>query len=777
MRNLRTMITARSPLGRFRNTLASGFTALAAALAPCAPSAAQSPAAAPSAPPAAPAVQKMKVGISAVRVNDALRAKVAAEDGSVALGRVTEGVDSQLRNALLDLRKFDLVTRSNLKQVIEEQNLRGSGNVDPNDPAAQAFKLAGCNWVVVTTVNDFQKFNREKEFASEGVKRYQQSVRVGAVVELVDTTTGRVVQSVSVQDEALATNFDNQGERTNGSAMDWMINQACERLCRRAACAVSDKLLPPKVLTDPRDGTFMFSGGGCAQVGQLWRVFALGEQSIDPDTGDTLREEVEIGTAAVTDTSGSYPRAKVEGTDRGVAKGCIMRPVLDPEGKPAMKPGTSPANAAPTPGLAPPPPGLPPAAQPAAPQAVPNGPQSAIFRAVAAAAFAQSGAPAPAAPSAAPAPPADPSAPLAPADAKRTSVAIFVKDRVQAIPPEKTAMLTELASAQLGGAGYRVVSREDIQNAVARFARTGPNAGGGAPGTEEIDRIVSDSTNAVQLAREMGADYLFIVGILQYVPRNTQYEGNGIKTDVQQKALTLSWKMIDAGKGATVDGGEITQADAVRQTQGSTVETELLDGLLRGVSARIVQDFDSRVAAGRVRTGTPASAAQVQITVECTMGDMTFPEFVRNQDGTYGVKGYGLMAMPLDVDCQLDGRSQGTAPGTFTLSPGIHKLRLVRPGYEEYSTSINVRPEGGQRFRFALRMTPNEMARWRENTALLQQLKQGAQLTEAQVNYINGLSQFFRQSGISIRRDITIDSNQVPQVEMNGVNGGFIWPW
>ena len=235
--------------------------------------------------------------------------------------------------------------------------------------------------------------------------------------------------------------------------------------------------------------------------------------------------------------------------------------------------------------------------------------------------------------------------------------------------------------------------------------------------------------------------------------------------------------MIDAGKGATVDGGEVTQADAVRQTQGSTVETELLDGLLRGVSARIVQDFDARVAAGRVRTGTPASAAQAQITVECTMGDMTFPEFARNQDGTYSVAGYGLMAMPLDVDCQLDGRSQGTAPGTFTLSPGIHKLRLVRPGYEEYNTSINVRPEGGQRFRFALRMTPNEMARWRENTALIQGLKQGAQLTEAQVHYVNGLAQYFRQSGISIRRDIKIDSNQVPQVEMNGVNGGFIWPW
>mgnify|MGYP003353180110 CR=1 FL=1 len=54
-----------------------------------------------------------------------------------------------------------------------------------------------------------------------------------------------------------------------------------------------------------------------------------GQSEAIADTGDVVREEVEIGTAAVTDTPGSSPRAKVEGSDRGIAKGCVMlRPLV-----------------------------------------------------------------------------------------------------------------------------------------------------------------------------------------------------------------------------------------------------------------------------------------------------------------------------------------------------------------------------------------------------------------------------------------------------------------
>ena len=84
---------------------------------------------------------KLPLAICAVKVTPALAATLAQRGQAAELGRVQESMDPQLIAAFQGTRKFDLVARSDLKDVVLEQDLSGSGNVDKADPnAAKAFE-------------------------------------------------------------------------------------------------------------------------------------------------------------------------------------------------------------------------------------------------------------------------------------------------------------------------------------------------------------------------------------------------------------------------------------------------------------------------------------------------------------------------------------------------------------------------------------------------------------------------------------------------------------
>mgnify|MGYP003342937807 CR=1 FL=1 len=108
----------------------------------------------PAAPGAAPPA-RISLAVGAVKVAPALAATLEKRGQARELGRVQESLDPQLMAAFQGTRKFDLVARSDLKDIVLEQDLGGSGNVDKADPnAAKAFKLAGAKYVVVSTIDE-----------------------------------------------------------------------------------------------------------------------------------------------------------------------------------------------------------------------------------------------------------------------------------------------------------------------------------------------------------------------------------------------------------------------------------------------------------------------------------------------------------------------------------------------------------------------------------------------------------------------------------------------
>jgi len=82
------------------------------------------------------AQEKATLGVLAIRPNPAVVEATAKAGKTTQMNRVLQSMDSQLIDRINATRKFEIVGRSDLKDVLREQSLAASGNVDTLDKNA-----------------------------------------------------------------------------------------------------------------------------------------------------------------------------------------------------------------------------------------------------------------------------------------------------------------------------------------------------------------------------------------------------------------------------------------------------------------------------------------------------------------------------------------------------------------------------------------------------------------------------------------------------------------
>ena len=82
------------------------------------------------------------LGVGAVKPTDAIVQKSTTAAKRNSLDRAVQSLDGQLIDCINATRKFQVVGRSDLKELLKEQEFAASGNVDTADKnAAQQFKM------------------------------------------------------------------------------------------------------------------------------------------------------------------------------------------------------------------------------------------------------------------------------------------------------------------------------------------------------------------------------------------------------------------------------------------------------------------------------------------------------------------------------------------------------------------------------------------------------------------------------------------------------------
>lgn len=237
------------------------------------------------------------------------------------LKRVADSLETQLVSALSATRVFQLVER-NLNVGNEQEPGPEVETDDKKD--AETGKSAGAKFAFLPRIDGFEDKSDITEYQATGRASLSRRLFLSAVVQIVDTTTGKLLpDSPSIQLTKSEEVENARIEQLSGS--DEVIVALAREMATKLSREVVALLRPAKVLS-VTGRQVMFNRGSEAgfNKGDLVEIYAV-QQVKDEDTGEMFRNEVPVGQAVIGRIDRNQSYATINGEDMGITRGCVVR--------------------------------------------------------------------------------------------------------------------------------------------------------------------------------------------------------------------------------------------------------------------------------------------------------------------------------------------------------------------------------------------------------------------------------------------------------------------
>lgn len=227
---------------------------------------------------------------------------------------VGDGVSDMLTTALVKSGNYRVMERVEIDRILNEQDFGQSGRVTQQS-AANIGQVLGVEIAVIGSVSEFGYKKGETGGAIKGLGigvSNQQAV-VGIDVRMVNTNTGEIITAENVRKKKSAKGLK---LRTNKLAFkdrkdfdESLVGKAAREAIEDVVMMIdkSAATIPwqAKVITEKAGVVFINSGSADGlEVGDVFDVYAKGEDLIDPDTGISLGSvDSKIGEIKITDAS------------------------------------------------------------------------------------------------------------------------------------------------------------------------------------------------------------------------------------------------------------------------------------------------------------------------------------------------------------------------------------------------------------------------------------------------------------------------------------------
>jgi curli biogenesis system outer membrane secretion channel CsgG len=267
--------------------------------------------------PAAPGLKTL--ALAKVKATPAILANAAGAERQNSINRMTQALDGQLTSAFQQTRKFSILARSDADALIEEAGATG-----------RTFDFGDADYLLVVTVDDFQDFIQTATFASIGKTATKRVIRFAAVGKLYDAKTNKLIETANFQEQNLDTEEVLANSASAGGELsDSLLLALTRRMSEKIAERISDVAYPARILAKTGGVVTINRGDGTGiAAGQLWEVFALGEELVDPDTGVSLgREEMSVGQVRIQRVTARTAQGQIVGEDLGIDRGAVVRRV------------------------------------------------------------------------------------------------------------------------------------------------------------------------------------------------------------------------------------------------------------------------------------------------------------------------------------------------------------------------------------------------------------------------------------------------------------------
>ena len=248
---------------------------------------------------------------------------------------INDAMADQLIDALVNSGQFTVLERQTVQDVLGEQDFANSGRVQKAQ-SARTGKVTAAQILVKGTITEYQSKAKSQgqgwKFSGFKMKQNKSEAHVGLMIRLIDTTTGEVIASERVAGSASAGGMgfgvgiyerESSSQESMGEATQDAINSAVELIAGHL------RQIPFEAhVIRPGESDLLIAAGGRvgARVGDEFTVFTLGEELIDPVTGEILsREEFEVGRIRIVEVKEKYARARPVGRLGPVKRGDLIR--------------------------------------------------------------------------------------------------------------------------------------------------------------------------------------------------------------------------------------------------------------------------------------------------------------------------------------------------------------------------------------------------------------------------------------------------------------------
>jgi curli biogenesis system outer membrane secretion channel CsgG len=250
------------------------------------------------------------------------------------------GMAEMLTNALIQSKRFVVLERQVINQVLDEQDFAASNRTAKALKSAETGKVIPSQLLIIGTITEYAAATKGSGggLSIMGIRlnKSKSSSHIGLIIRIVDSTTGEVLDSVSVEGEASAGAFGGDAcygdvctggssntAQTTAQATEGVIQDAVDEIIERT------KNIPFKGKLIRVDGSTLYANAGGrngAKPGDTLSVYSPGVELIDPDTGESLGNDMsKVGSIKLVDVQEKFSRA-VKVTGGGFQKGHILQP-------------------------------------------------------------------------------------------------------------------------------------------------------------------------------------------------------------------------------------------------------------------------------------------------------------------------------------------------------------------------------------------------------------------------------------------------------------------
>lgn len=216
---------------------------------------------------------------------------------------VGEGMADMLTTELVKSGKYQVLERQAIELIMKEQNLGMSGAVT-QESAAKVGQLLGVELAVVGSVTEFgykkggTGINLKQKGLGFGIQ--SSSATVGIDVRFINTNTGEIIAADNVRKEqskkGLKIDTDRIGFNNKNDFDESIVGKATREAIEEIMVKIDSQMRQiqwqAKVITVSGANVYINAGAETGvKVGDVFTIYSLGEELIDPDTGLSLGSE------------------------------------------------------------------------------------------------------------------------------------------------------------------------------------------------------------------------------------------------------------------------------------------------------------------------------------------------------------------------------------------------------------------------------------------------------------------------------------------------------